>query len=384
LSVVPAHLMSGVINLSSIGSGWGNIMQDYVMSALLAHVTNRSHVFNDYVWDKDHGPYSDFNGKAIPSRIPLTALAGGPMVGGNMPPGYTSPLAVSSGFFRKVCPNPAIVNVKDVNTHDMIYSAPASSILETWIQTINSIDDPCIKLANKSRLLTIWPYLSKTPVMTHWRWSPLVVDAFKKNLHFFGPTSPILSSSNTPKSNSPDMIPGLLAIHVRRGDFADHCQHLATWSSDWNAFNAFSEFIDKFKVPTDAVWGETTPENRAMYERRCFPSVDQIVDKVTHVRDAAGGSLKYLYIMTNGATEWVDELKQAVQRATAGSQAWDSISSSRDMRLTWEQKYVAQAVDMYAAERAQVFIGNGWSSMTSNVNILRMAKNFPPESCRFW
>lgn len=34
-------------------------------------------VFADYVWNPDGSPYSHYNGKLIPSRIPLTALVGG-------------------------------------------------------------------------------------------------------------------------------------------------------------------------------------------------------------------------------------------------------------------------------------------------------------------
>jgi len=36
-------------------------------------------------------------------------------------------------------------------------------------------------------------------------------------------------------------IDGLLALHIRRGDFAGHCDELAKWSSDWNGFNQFDE-----------------------------------------------------------------------------------------------------------------------------------------------
>ncbi|EIW79022.1 hypothetical protein CONPUDRAFT_155708 [Coniophora puteana RWD-64-598 SS2] len=382
-------------------SGWGNVMQDFIMMGLVAHATNRSHVFSDYVWDLDHGPYSNFHGKSIPSRIPLTAIVGGPMVGGELPPGDTTPRAVSRSFFHRVCPNPTIVNVKDVNTDEIVFGdVSASSIFEMWVQKINSIDDQCIQLegshnlpifdywmyGDKKRMLPVWPYLSKSPVVTHWRWSPLVIDAFKKNLHFLAPTSPLSLFSNTPNVDSSDIIPGLLAIHVRRGDFADHCKNLAAWSSEWNAFNAFPQFIDKFKVPQSVGLEAAAAEDykTAAYERRCYPSIDQIVEKVSHIRDDADDSLNYLYIMTNGASEWVSELKQALQRATAGSQPWENIASSRDLQLTWEQKYVAQAVDMYVAERAQVLIGNGWSSLTSNVNVLRMGKKFPPESSRFW
>lgn len=68
------------------------------MMALVAHASGRSSVpslslqslprlslsdllsrfvFDDYIWNPDGSVYSDYNGKLIPSRIPLTALVGG-------------------------------------------------------------------------------------------------------------------------------------------------------------------------------------------------------------------------------------------------------------------------------------------------------------------
>ncbi|EIW78956.1 hypothetical protein CONPUDRAFT_138220 [Coniophora puteana RWD-64-598 SS2] len=377
-------------------------MQEFFMMALIAHVTNRSHVFNDYVWDWDHYPYSTFNGSIIPSRIPLSAIAGGPMVGGALPPGDKAPRAVSSSFFLSVCPNATVLNVREVQERagfDGSESAPA--LLNLWFETLTAIEDPCVQLAHyspaifdymafgdKKRMLPIWLYLSKTPAVTHWQWSPLILDAFKANVQFFMRRLSSFSSwfFSDNALDSRDIIPGLLAIHVRRGDFEKHCHHLANWSSDWNAFNSFPEFVEKFEVPADHGWGETTPENVAKYERRCYPDITQIIDKVSQVRleHAASGEyapLNRLFIMTNGPIEWIAELKYALSEA---GQKWESISSSRDLELNAEQKYVAQAVDMLVAERAQVFIGNGWSSLTSNVNMLRMAKTFEPDSCRFW
>jgi len=90
--------------------------------------------------------------------------------------------------------------------------------------------------------------------------------------------------------------------------------------------------------------------------------------------------LKNVYIMTNGQVPWLQELKAALLKA----HRWNQVASSRDLKLNWEQKYVAQTVDMMIGERAQVFIGNGWSSLTSNVVMLRMARGVPPETNRFW
>ena len=164
-------------------------------------------------------------------------------------------------------------------------------------------------------------------------------------------------------------IPGLLAIHVRRGDFKDHCVHLAKWSSDWNAFNSFPEFYDKFDRPTDGGWGETSEANIELYIRRCYPSIEQISEKVSQIQKEAVDPLRYLYIMTNGPTPWVEELKSAL----AQDMSWDHVGSSRDLKTTWEQNFVAQALDMYVAQRAQVFIGNG-------VSVLRSYRNSCTES----
>lgn len=103
-----------------------------------------------------------------------------------------------------------------------------------------------------------------------------------------------------------------------------------------------------------------------LYVERCYPSVEQIVEKVKRVRMEATHPLRYLYIMTNGATSWVEELKSALAKDIG----WDHIGSSRDLKMTWEQKFVAQALDMYVAQRAQVFLGNGVSGFLSHRQLL--------------
>ncbi|KIJ65217.1 hypothetical protein HYDPIDRAFT_111123 [Hydnomerulius pinastri MD-312] len=380
-------------------SGWGNVMQDFVMMGLLAHATNRSFVFDDYIWNPDGSRFSDYNGKLIPSRIPLSALLSGPMVGSPMPAGDYTPRSVSKEFFHKACPNPTVLQVSDVNTDEMRFNddVPASYVFEKWVEKINSVDDPCLMLdpssnqifeiwifGNKNRMLTIWPYVANSPVATHWGWSPFIHDAYKKNRHLFQPTPPTGIFGGFFDSNiDEDMtapIPGLLALHVRRGDFKDHCVHLAKWSADWNAFNSFPEFHDKFDRPTDGGWGETSDKNMDHYIQRCYPSIEQIVEKVRQVRMEATEHLRYLYIMTNGPVPWVEELKAAL----AQDMIWEQVGSSRDLKVTWEQKFIAQALDMYVAQRAQVLIGNGWSSLTSNVVMLRMARGFHPDTNRFW
>jgi hypothetical protein len=194
--------------------------------------------------------------------------------------------------------------------------------------------------------------LRKSPILTTFDWSPLARLAFKANAnHFQSPHHPpaIASESYEP-------LPSLLALHIRRGDFLDHCIHLANWSADWNGFNKFPNLLDQFDPPAGGGNGVNIPENYDIYLKHCLPSIEQIVAKITEIRRVSSG-LRYIYILTNAPEPWLDELKEALRRA----HDWHRIASSRDLDLSWEQKYIAQMVDMMIAERAEVFVGNGVS-----------------------
>ena len=191
-------------------------------------------------------------------------------------------------------------------------------------------------------------------------WSPLIQAAFDKNRDLFSPVPPIepyeAPSTLAPLRDPYVPLPGLLVLHVRRGDFEEHCAHLARWGSSFNAFNSFPELPDQWSTPPGGGDGETTEANMQLYLRRCFPSVQQIVQKVDEVRRARGGAgLRNVYVMTNAKKRWAEELKGALRRMDG----WDRIATSRDLVLSKEQKYVAQAVDMLIGQRAQVLIGNG-------------------------
>ena len=195
--------------------------------------------------------------------------------------------------------------------------------------------------------------MSKLPVLSQWGWSSLIHDAFEANRDVIFP--PTLDWLDGWDSRTEETMPGLLVIHVRRGDFTAHCKFLASWNSDWNAFNSFPELPDKYdQVHSDP---RLSSENYRAYMNHCYPSMEQVVEKVKTVREESREPLEYVYIMTNGDNSWVEDLKEALR----GPGGWEHIASNRDLGLTWEQKFVAQAVDMLVAQRAQVFIGNGVS-----------------------
>ncbi|KZT63934.1 hypothetical protein DAEQUDRAFT_679527 [Daedalea quercina L-15889] len=372
-------------------------MQELLFDSYLAYHAGRHFVFDNYTWNRDGSDYTDYNGKLIPSRIPHTALIRGPTVGDPFPPEDDAPLAVVKEYFDKVCPEPMVIS-GDVLGQTLAGDASAQTVLEAWVAKLHEMDDHrCIEIERDTqqiftiwifgskRVLDIFPGFVKSPIMTQFRWSPLIESAFEANRPILAPPTfldTLLASLPFFQPTTPyPMISGLLVLHIRRGDFVDHCAHLARWSSQFNGFNSFPGLPDQFEPPPGSGWGENTPENTALYMQRCFPTVEQIVEKVADVRASqAARGLRNVYIMTNGAKEWVDELKAALYALDG----LERVTSSRDIKLNWEQKYVAQAVDMLIGQRAQVLIGNGFSSLTSNIVMMRVANGFPPDSNRFW
>lgn len=197
--------------------------------------------------------------------------------------------------------------------------------------------------------------------MIGFRWSSLVELAFDTNRELFLPSTtlkPYLSSlpSTLHQSERYAPIPGLLALHIRRGDFVRHCKRLAGWEAHLSGYNGFPSLPDH----------ELRPANMAalssdeLYRLRCFPGIDEIVKKIEDVRSTeASRGLSNIYIMTNAPSAWILDLKVALLKAGE----WENVVSSRDLLVNQEQEYVKQAVDMLIGQRAQVFIGNGVSHL---------------------
>ncbi|KAI0695426.1 hypothetical protein C8T65DRAFT_584301 [Cerioporus squamosus] len=381
----------------SRGSGWGNIMQEILLNAYLAYKTNRAFVFYNYTWnDNPSEDYADYAGKPIPSRIPLTALIRGPIVGAPFPPGQHAPPAIAEQYWHTVCDG-RTVSIDREGVHKDIGSWMIEPVTKAWVAKLADVDDQCVAVSDGSAIYDwvtfgdrhalheAWADFAASPILTQFGWSPLVELAFDNNREVISPTTvfepPLSTIPYTSNAERYTELKGLLVLHLRRGDYEGHCEHLAKWSSSFLAFNGLPQ-LEQFDPPAGGSWGENTPENYAIYRQHCFPSIEQIVARVREVQQSeAAHGLDKVYIMTNGAVEWVEELKAALTGAGAG---FKHVASSRDLVLNWEQKYVAQAMDMLVGQRAQVFIGNGWSSLTGGIVVMRTANRFHPDTTRFF
>lgn len=205
------------------------------------------------------------------------------------------------------------------------------------------------------------PDFFKSPIVTEFRWSPLIESILPPNSEHFAPDG----LPPSPSDNDPyPIIEGLLVLHVRRGDFVRHCNFLAKRNETFTAFNQIQGILDRFNIPPRDPRGGLTDEGARVYQKACYPTLQEIVQRVGEIRASeVGKRLKNMYIMTNGEREWVADLKEAFLT----TDHWDNIASSRDLELTDEQRYVAQAGDMLIGQRADVFIGNGVSQTKKHV-----------------
>ncbi|KZT02025.1 uncharacterized protein LAESUDRAFT_745160 [Laetiporus sulphureus 93-53] len=363
-------------------------MQELLLNHYVAYRAGRSFVFSNYTWNDDRSLYSYFNNKPIPSQIPYTALIQGPTVGAPMRADPAAPLAVMKDFWDKVCPNPTVIRNDDVIA-SLGRTTTAQLMIDKWVELLTSTEDPCVEVAPDSwqlfdifilgdpnRLLDAWPSFSASPILTEIGWSPLIELAFDENRELILPSStqyPLLSSTPFTHTNAQRyrILPGLLVLHARHGDFEEHCQNLADWDSGYTGYNAFSSLPDRFEKPR----GVTPEEKREIYRRHCYPTIEEIAQRAEEVRKSeAGRGLRGVYIMTNGPVAWVSALKAAFD----ASGKWAHVASSRDLVLNQEQKYVQQAVDMLIGQRAQ------FSSLSGQVIMLRMANGISPETNRHW
>lgn len=211
---------------------------------------------------------------------------------------------------------------------------------------------------------------------------------------------------------------GVLALHLRRGDYKRHCTRLKEWGTRYlGVMNLLEDKFDgehgrprETEVRTTGVKeSEEEREERrtAYYLEHCLPSVEQVVLRLREVREEyedtlrvmrrlesdAGAeehepndaraeyALRDVYVLTNGWPSFVTELREAlvadgwsrvvgtpdwesapapVRFAVNNDRSADTLANEEDEEdLNSEERGVSAAIDMGIAERAEVFVGNG-------------------------
>ncbi|KAH7103435.1 hypothetical protein BKA62DRAFT_768849 [Auriculariales sp. MPI-PUGE-AT-0066] len=358
--------------------GLNNQLEETILLSHLAMRSNRAFVFS------------------AGANYPLNAWISGPTAGGPWPAGTDAPRAVNVAFWDQVCPSARrrILIPDEVNAELGIdfTSTKGDVFMDKWAQYLLDLPDNCIELKDgthqlfdtfffgRKKLLDLWPQMAVSPVMTHFRFSGPVQDAVAHNLHLISPSSPAIPWSTEAPSGryaprpSNAGIQRFVAVHIHRGDFKDHCSKLLDMKAGFASWNLLRDLHDKF----------TPGAAEELYLRSCWPEVGQIVDRLHKIRaqhdhrEGAGHELENVFIMTDGQRAWVNELMLALHE-----DGWRTVTSSLDLVLDPVEQSVNTAVDMEIARRAEVFVGNGFSTLSSTVTALRLTLNWVPENIRF-
>ncbi|KAG6841097.1 hypothetical protein C0991_001904 [Blastosporella zonata] len=330
------------------GHGFNNILQEALLMHYVAEKAGRSFVFEDYVWSQLPFQYTLYDFALRPVRLPMNSFISGPTAGGPVP--HRAAAAVNAEFWDIVCADSRTISSKDSPS-----TAEGKDIVDWWVDRLKGVQDECVQIDStenvifdraffdSSRIVSLWPELSLSPIVTKFLWSPLVHSAVLRNFPLLQPESVEalydLSANTT--------LTGLLAVHLRRGDYRRHCPRLAGWKAQYNGLNQFPGLPDKFNS-TSYVYG--SHEYNDYYMEHCLPTVEQLVARLAAVREETHG-LRRVYILTNAWGFWLNGLKAALLK-----DGWDDMKSTLDLSLDPKQTQVAAAVDMAIAERSQVFV----------------------------
>lgn len=361
--------------------GWNNFLSELLMNAYLAHASGRGYVFPQYSWDITHTPWKEGEADDWPPHTPLNALASGPVVGGPWEAGDKTPRSITAEWFDTICPNSETVYLnskamkKDRSWNEGVdmfkgYVEVLRDEPARCVDIVMSDDDGTPQLFDmylwgEKRLLSLWDEYRKSPVSRLHGPSYLVQSALVRNQYLF-----------EPRHGGVSPYARLLAIHLRRGDYSDACLHYAKYVSNFNGWNQLDFLPDRFTPPTD----EKARDD--LYLHRCAPTMSEILEKIRQSHAAWTGTdrIDTIFLMTNEKGPWLKELKEKLYAA-----GWTNIISSRDLTfITVEEQEVAMAVDMEIARHSGIFIGNGWSSFSSNIVRSRLIDGHAPNSIHFF
>ncbi|KAJ7878857.1 hypothetical protein B0H14DRAFT_2711114, partial [Mycena olivaceomarginata] len=293
------------------GHGLNNVLQEAIVMGYLAHLAGRVYVFEDYTWSHLPMPYTIYDFALRSTRIPLNAF------------NAVQKRAVTAAFYEKACPRSAVHLVSSVGAPT---EAEGSALIEWWVKRLSDVHGArCVEIDSSEqpvfdrflfgspRLLSLLPGLNASPILGAFAWSPLVHSAVVRN-------------------------------------FARHCPRLAQWGAGYMGVNTHPALPDRFLLPGA---NSTPAAAEAHYLLHCLPTPQQLAARLHAVRAE--------HAARHPGNQPLDV------RAELVADGWEEVWGSGDIALDAAQAGVGMAVDMRIGEGAEVFLGNGFSSLTSNI-----------------
>jgi hypothetical protein len=168
-----------------------------------------------------------------------------------------------------------------------------------------------------------------------------------------------------------------MALHLRRGDFEDHCKILGERHEGTTTW-ATLPFLQPAMFPPSL-----DISNATSIMQHCYPTLYRILDAVSH-QARSHPHLRTLHVLHDGTWDHplvylqYYKLAEALKNtAWAEKQGWKNgpmlrVTHSGDLPITKGERDWSVCVDVELGRRAEVFIGNGYSSLSTQIIALRL------------
>ncbi|KAJ7188296.1 hypothetical protein C8R46DRAFT_1054296 [Mycena filopes] len=301
------------------GAGFNNQVQEILLYHHLALLSNRVvYVYQPLIWQP--------RGKVA---LPLSGFLSGVTAG-----------TITNAAFDQVCPPTAVKHVSLYRENDGLWQH-ATDVLSGSDRCI-VVDDHILNwtFLASSAIHSIWPSF-KHYLVQHFEWSMQIL----KMVERARPREPYM------------------ALHLRRGDFEEHCRGLAASQIGFTTWATLPELTDSIHPPA------LDSHNYTSILNHCYPSLRRILDAIDS-QARANPDIRMLHVLHDGAWDHPTVYLQYHKLEAAVK------SPERTLRAGWTggESDWAVAVDVELAIQARVFIGNGYSSLSSQIVALRLAK----------
>lgn len=162
------------------------------------------------------------------------------------------------------------------------------------------------------------------------------------------------------------------------GDFEDHCRGLASTQTGFTTWATLPQLDNVIFPPS------LDSANHSSVMDHCYPSLRRILDAIDF-QARANPHVRALHVLHDGAwdhpTVYLQYLKleaavkspERTLRAGWTNGPMKTVSHSGTLPVRKGESDWAVAVDVELARKAQISIGNGYSSLSSQIAALRLA-----------
>jgi hypothetical protein len=191
----------------------------------------------------DHYPWQPAWGKWGWPHTPLNAILSGPLVGGPWEPNDPTPRSIHADFYDQFCPQADRTVFTSTELKAPVKDADGAAVFRHMVKTIKDAPTRCVDviggsddkypqtydlwLVGNQRVISLDEIILDTATSRLLGPSPVVASAVERNMHLFLPRGPRNANASV------GVFDRMMAVHIRRGDFAPACRDRAKFASTY-------------------------------------------------------------------------------------------------------------------------------------------------------